>query len=168
MTGAAARPWLLAAAALVGACAMQPAPPPASPAVMTSDRQAALDQLVRRIKQEHPDKFAFLAVERGELVVGLTDPSVLPPLLPPGLTGVRAAPAVYSDLETHARIEALTRQLRGAGLGDVAVGVDPRSGRVEFLTKRRAAALEAAIRSGAVTVEHGYVIRASEIVPTAG
>ena len=166
MTGAAARTWLLAAAALVGACALRPPPPPASP--VTPDRQAALDQLVRRIKQEHPDKFAFLAVERGELVVGLTDPSVLPPLLPPGLTGVRAAPAVYSELETYARIEALTRQLRSAGLGDVAVGVDPRSGRVEFLTKTQAPALEAAIKSGAVTVEHGYVIRADEIVPTGG
>jgi hypothetical protein len=133
-----------------------------------SDRQVALDQLVRRIRQEHPDKFAFLAVERGELVVGLTDPSVLPPLLPPGLTGVRAAPAVYSELETYARLKALTRQLRVAGLRDVAVGVDPRSGRVEFLTRTQAGALEAAIRSGAVAVEHGYVIRASEIVATGG
>jgi hypothetical protein len=107
-------------------------------------------------------------VEGGELVVGLTDPSVLPPLLPPGLTGVRAAPAVYSELETYARLEALTRQLSAAGLGDVAVGVDPRSGRVEFLTRTQAGALEAAIRSGAVTVDHGYVIRASEIAATGG
>jgi hypothetical protein len=39
---------------------------------------------------------------------------------------------------------------------------------VEFLTRTQVSALDAAIRSGAVTVEHGYVVRASEIVPTGG
>jgi hypothetical protein len=131
-------------------------------------RQAALNRFIERLKQRHPDKFSFVAVEGDRIKVGLTDPSVdLQSLLPPGLANVATVQAVYSEQGAVAELDALKRQLTAAGLKDVTVGVNPATGRVEFLTRKERAPLEAALRSGAVKPDHEHVVLDDEITTTA-
>lgn len=132
-------------------------------------RQAALGRFIERLQQRHPDKFAFVSVTGDVIEVGLTDPSIdLQSMLPPGLANVKPVQAVYSEQGTYARLEELKRQLTAAGLGDVTVGVNSRSGRLEFWTKTQGPAVEAAIKSGAIKVDHGYEIVNDEVVVNAG
>jgi hypothetical protein len=131
-------------------------------------RQAALTRFIERLKQRHPDKFSFVAVEGDQIKVGLTDPSVdLQSMLPPGLANVTAVKAVYSEQGAAAELEDLKRQLAAAGLKDVTVGVNPGSGRVEFLTKKERAALEEALRTGKVKTDQDHVVIDDEITVTA-
>jgi len=131
-------------------------------------RQAALTMFIERLKRRHPDKFSFVAVEGDQIKVGLTDPSIdLQSMLPPGLASATAVRAVYSEQGAAVELGELTRQLAAAGLGDVTVGVNPGTGRVEFLTKTKRAALESAIRSGAIKVDHEHVILNDEITVSA-
>jgi hypothetical protein len=131
-------------------------------------RQAALTRFIERLKQRHPDKFSFVRVEGDQIIVGLTDPSAdIRSLLPPGLVNATPVKAAYSEQGTHAKLDQLTGQLAAAKLADVTVGLNSDTGRVEFLTKKSRAALEAAIKSGAVKVDGEYVILDDEIVVTA-
>lgn len=117
------------------------------------------------MKSRHPDKFSFVSVAGDQITVGLTDPSIdLQSMLPAGLTNVRAVRAVYSEPGTHAKLEELKRQLSAAGLADVSVGVNAATGRIEFLTKSGRAALENAIKSGSIKVDHGFEIVDDEII----
>lgn len=131
-------------------------------------RQAALSSFIERLKQRHPDKFSFVSVKGDQINVGLTDPSVdIQSMLPPGLANVKPVQAVYSEQGTYAKLEELNRQLSAAGIKNISVGVDTATGRIEFLTKSARPALENAIKSGAIKVEHGYTIVDDEIVATA-
>lgn len=131
-------------------------------------RQAALTRFIERLKQRHPDKFSFVAVEGDQIKVGLTDPSIdLQSMLPAGLANVAAVKAVYSEQGAAAELEDLKRQLAATGLKDVTVGVNPGTGRVEFLTRKDRAALEEALRSGKVKTDQEHVVVDDEITVTA-
>jgi hypothetical protein len=130
-------------------------------------RQWALNQFIKRLQQRNPDLFSFAALRGGEVAVGLTDPSVdISALLPPGLAQVRKVPAKHSRQGMYRKLDALVAELKRAGLPNVTVGVDPESGRVEFVTKTDAAAVEAAVKRGAITVPDGYKVTEDEIVLT--
>lgn len=105
-------------------------------------------------------------MRRDRIEVGLTDPTIdIASLLPPGLSNVHKVAAVYSEQGTYAKLEELKGQLTAAGLGDVSVGVNPGTGRIEFLTRRAVALLERALATGAINTEHGFEIIEDEIVP---
>lgn len=132
-------------------------------------RQAALTMFVERLKNRYPDEFSFVRVQGDQVAIGLTNPSIdIQSLLPPGLANVTAVRGVYSERATYAKLDELTRQLAAAGLKDVTVGVNSETGRTEFLTTSSRDALETAIKSGSIKVDHGYAIINTEIVTTAG
>ncbi|MBA3640725.1 MAG: hypothetical protein H0W53_15925 [Acidobacteria bacterium] len=128
-------------------------------------RQAALAMFIERLKERHPDKFSYVAVNADSIEVGLTDPSIdITALLPPGLANVQKVQAVYSEKGTYARLEELKQQLVSAGLKDVSVGVNPETGKIELLTKKAQAAVQEAITSGAIKSEHGIEVVDDEII----
>lgn len=128
-------------------------------------RQAALVMFIERLKARHPDKFSYVTVGADTVEVGLTDPSVdLTALLPQGLAKVQKVKAVYSEQGTYARLEELKRQLAAAGIEDVSVGVDPKTGKTELLTKKSREAVRQAVASGAIKSEHGIEVIEDEIV----
>lgn len=131
-------------------------------------RQAALSLFIERLKQRHPDKFSFVSVTEEQITVGLTDPTIdLQSMLPPGLANVKPVQTVYSEEGTYAKLEELKKQISAAGIKHVTVGVNSATGRIEFLTKSARSALEAAIKSGSIKVDHGYAVVEDEIVATA-
>lgn len=124
--------------------------------------------LVDRLRQRYPDRFSFIRVRGDRVEVGLTDPSVdIQTLIPSELSNVTPISAVYSEQERDTKAGDLMRQVSAAGLKNVSFGVNPETGRIQFLTKKSRAALEAAIKAGRISVEHGYDIIDDEIVPTA-
>lgn len=128
-------------------------------------RQAALLMFIERLKARHPDKFSYVTVSADTVEVGLTDPSVdLTALLPQGLAKVQKVKAVYSEQGTYARLEELKRELAAAGIEDVSVGVDPKTGKTEFLTKKSRKAVQQAVASGAITSGHEIEVIDDEIV----
>jgi hypothetical protein len=68
----------------------------------------------------------------------------------------------------YRKLDALVAQLKRAGLPDVTVGLNPENGQIDFVTKKDAAAVEAAIKSGAIQVPDGYKITPDEIIVTGG
>jgi len=129
-------------------------------------RQSALAMFIERLKARHPDKFSYVAARGDQIEVGLTDPSIdISSMLPPGLTSVRKVSAVYSEQGTYARLEELKGQLAAANLKDVSVGVDPKTGKVELLTKKSRAAVQQAIAAGTIKSDHGIEVIDDEIIP---
>lgn len=129
-------------------------------------RQAALAMFVERLKARYPDKFSYVAVNADSIEVGLTDPSIdITALLPRGLANVQKVEAVYSEQGTYARLEELKRQLAATGLKDVSIGVDPKTGKIELLTRKSREAVQQAIASGAIKSENDIEVIEDEIIP---
>jgi hypothetical protein len=131
-------------------------------------RQAALARFIERLQGRHPDLFSYVSVSGEGIEVGLTDPSVnIQSLIPPGLARVTKVQAVYSEAGTRARLDELREQLRTAGLDNISIGVNSKTGRVEFMTRRHRAEIEQLIGSGAIDLPHGYEVVNDEIVAAA-
>ena len=132
-------------------------------------RQWALNAFVARLEERRPDLFSFVSNRDGILSVALTDPNAdLSGILPPGLGELRRIPAKYSRQSMYRKLDEVTNALKAIGIADVTVGLDPETGKLEFIAGANADAVKRAIAEGKVSVPGGYIVSDSAIVAAGG
>lgn len=127
----------------------------------------ALNQFIVRLEARRPGLFSFVSMRGGNLVIGLTDPTIeLSDILPPGLIGSQFVKAAMSAEDAEREATTLSDRLKNSGFDDVTVGVAAETGEVTILAGDQEAEIRAAIKSGKVSVEGPYRVESGKIVTT--